>query len=63
MTPEEELDAFIGFNNQMAEEEKRHIYPKCHFTNMSLEASDYEEWWECKHCGHTEEMKMLDRPF
>jgi len=28
--------------------------PKCHFTYMEYQASDYEWWWECSHCGHTE---------
>lgn len=27
--------------------------PKCHFTYMESQFSDYESWWECKHCGHT----------
>ncbi len=27
--------------------------PKCHFTHMEMQHSDYETWWECKYCGHT----------
>jgi hypothetical protein len=31
----------------------KNLHPKCHFTFMEVHASDYQEWFECKHCGHT----------
>ena len=36
--------------------------PKCHFTPMSYESSDYEEWWICHHCGHTKLIEIMDYP-
>jgi len=32
--------------------------PTCHFMIMFYDCSDYEEWWECQHCGHT---KLIHR--
>lgn len=50
------------FDRQIAEEEKRIEVPVCHFTPMSYEASDDQEWWICHHCGHTKEIGMMDFP-
>ena len=45
-------------------EQKRlsEIAPRCHFTYMTYEDSEDESWWECRHCGHTKGIGMLDRP-
>ena len=37
----------------LCDEEDKFNPPYCHFKPMSHDASDCEEWWECKHCGHT----------
>ena len=52
---------FSHFDKLIAEEEQKFQPPKCHFTFMSHEASDYEEWWECRHCGHTKNIGFMDR--
>jgi len=62
MNDKEELAAFLGFDEAMAEIENNIKAPVCHFTPMSYESSDYEEWFECGHCGHTKEIGMLDYP-
>ena len=49
----EEFEIFEGFDKMMQEDEKRWTPPVCHFTPMFHNASDSEDWWECKHCGHT----------
>lgn len=56
MLTEDERKAFAGFDEMMAEDEKRWTPPRCHMTLMFLDASDHEQWWECKHCGHTKEI-------
>jgi len=48
-----ELEIFAGFDQMMAEDEKRWNPPTCHFTSMFKDESDCEMWWECRHCGHT----------
>ncbi|MDH3981305.1 MAG: hypothetical protein OES84_00215 [Kiritimatiellaceae bacterium] len=62
MTKDEELEAFLGFNELMHEEDKKFVAPMCHFTPMQMQDSDYQTWWECPHCGHTKKIEMLDRP-
>ena len=57
-TEQTEINSIMsGYDKLMTELEKNIIPPKCHFTFMALEFSDNEEWWECKHCGHTQERK------
>lgn len=43
-------------------------FPMCHFTPMTYEVSDTdsdghggEEWFECKHCGHTKAVDEVMR--
>ena len=53
MLSNEERETFEGFDQMMAEDEFRLTPPMCHLTPMFLDQSDNEQWWECKHCGHT----------
>lgn len=55
-----EREAFEGFEEMMAEDDKRFTPPICHFTPMFKDESDCSIWWECKHCGHTK--LIADKP-
>lgn len=59
---EEISKIFSDFDRLMAGEEKYIPVPVCHFTPMSYEADDYEEWWICHHCGHTKSIGLMDFP-
>jgi hypothetical protein len=38
-------------------EEKEMPPPRCHFRSMEFQWCEYEEWWECSHCGHTKHIR------
>lgn len=54
-TTEETNAIFAGMDEAMIEHiaylEK--IAPRCHMTPMQLDGCSDEQWWECRHCGHT----------
>jgi hypothetical protein len=61
LSEKEQFEIFDGMeevNRKMAEKIEEEA-PICHFTKMSLEFGgdyfngSYDEWWECRHCGHT----------
>ncbi len=66
MITKEEFKIFNDYNN-FQNEYWGEVYSKapiCHFTPMEYEhgesipeAHSYPDWWECKHCGHTKDMK------
>lgn len=43
------------YDGAMADFWEKQPPPKCHFTYMEYAWTDYEAWFECKHCGHTED--------
>lgn len=62
---EQDYEAFEGLEQSYIEMEKEFYKaaPICHFTKMSYEytedyfGDDLIYWWECKHCGHTKDIK------
>jgi len=62
MTQDEINEVFSGMEEVYRKEDEKFKAPMCHFTRMSYEASDYEEWFICHHCGHTKEIGMMDAP-
>lgn len=59
-TQDQVNEIMAGMESVWREETRRFeaTAPKCHFARMSLESGDGDEaWWECRHCGHTKELK------
>jgi hypothetical protein len=53
---EEETTAILsGMDKAMKTyiENLNKIAPRCHMTTMFLDGWSDEQWWECRHCGHT----------
>lgn len=58
MIDQEYIDVMEGMQ-EVYRNEKEPVPPKCHFTHMEVHACDLEEWYECKHCGHTELIRVF----
>ena len=51
-------EIMAGMERVYAEEARRAPpAPRCHMTPMTVHMGEEESWWECRHCGHTKEMK------
>lgn len=57
-----EFNKIMGeYDKFMSELAEKQVHPKCHFTYMEYVCADdgdrQVEYWECKHCTHTKEIR------